>query len=475
MKKTWRQMVQYFSIAGMECCWLYIWLALLDNKIAEGSLSPIGLLLIYGVSFGFNRLLRKWQWPKKCSFALNALLWLATLLAMIKIQLFAGQGLSDSGWLLALPRAFAALPGTFGPELLIFFFSIILWVLGFRLARTKTGFDISVAEFQIGLAFLLIAFLLTSQMKIAMASSVLISLAFIAFALLGVAIAHGEQGNSWLTSQNHGRWVFLLFVVIALVIVLGLVISAFVTPDVLEMALIPFKLLWGLVVKVMTFIAHLVNWDNLLGKPVKELMGREGPVPPDTPEVGFGVLHVPIETLRILRFATGIIWVAVLLFAIWRMFSVIFSWLRRRAATAGSEMESLNGAFKEDLLSLLRRILRWLFSIRLPFLRKRVLGAGFSEVATVRGIYRQLLSWAAAKGWPRVPFQTPYEYLFTLQEALPPFQGDFNFITNQYVRARYGSVRPDENELSQLKKSWHRIKNYEDNRANSNLKSPNRR
>ncbi|MFH1639338.1 MAG: DUF4129 domain-containing protein [Chloroflexota bacterium] len=471
MKRTWRQSAMYVAITGMELSWLYVWIAILGNKIAGYSLFVPGLLMIYGFSFGLNKLLDRRKQSRKHSLALNIVIWFASMLIITKIQLFAGTGLFDPTWLIALPRALVRIWSTFEPVLLVFFTSIILWIMGFRLAKIKPDFTVAVADFQVGLAFLLVAFLvgIGSHVETEMASSVMISLAFIAFALLGMAIAHGEQGNSWLTSQHHAYWAAVLFTVIIIVSILGLVIGFLVTPSILEMAIMPFKLLWGLIVRVMFYIANLDFWKRFFLEPVKEIMGSGGVAPMETPEEGYGVFKFSPDLLMKLRFLLGVLWIAAGLIAIWRIFSVIFKWLRRMSATAGAQTESLDGAFKEDLLSFLKRILRWLFRIKLPFLQKRVLATGLPEVAAVREIYRQMLSWAAANGWPRVPFQTPYEYLNTLEEVLPLFQVDLDFITNQYVRVRYGLLLPDEIELGQLQQSWYRIRHYEETNRKSSF------
>ncbi|GAI27181.1 unnamed protein product, partial [marine sediment metagenome] len=80
------------------------------------------------------------------------------------------------------------------------------------------------------------------------------------------------------------------------------------------------------------------------------------------------------------------------------------------------------------------------------------------EIASVRQIYRQLLRWTAAGGYPRHISQTPYEYLYALAHLLPDVQGDLDLITQQYVKVRYGALLPTEDELHQLRQSWHRVK-----------------
>jgi hypothetical protein len=54
--------------------------------------------------------------------------------------------------------------------------------------------------------------------------------------------------------------------------------------------------------------------------------------------------------------------------------------------------------------------------------------------------------------------QTPFEYCYTLVDLLPEAQEDLDFITQQYVTARYGTSLPTEDELHQLRQSLQNIK-----------------
>jgi len=76
----------------------------------------------------------------------------------------------------------------------------------------------------------------------------------------------------------------------------------------------------------------------------------------------------------------------------------------------------------------------------------------------VRELYRRFLRWAAASGFPRRTSQTPHEYFHTLADLLPEARQELAFITQQYVSARYGTVPQTEDELRQLRQSWHKVK-----------------
>ena len=96
MKPNWRQVILYTTTAGIEACWLYILFIMLNELVADGSLSVIGLLLIYPVAFGLNVLLRRSGWHKFFQNSSNTLLWAIGMLLMIKFQLFSYLPLSDT-------------------------------------------------------------------------------------------------------------------------------------------------------------------------------------------------------------------------------------------------------------------------------------------------------------------------------------------------------------------------------------------
>lgn len=168
---------------------------------------------------------------------------------------------------------------------------------------------------------------------------------------------------------------------------------------------------------------------------------------------------MPESVRRGLQSGWTILFLGLFLVALWRISSSIFSWLRRRlSGTGGAEYEAMPGAFRADLLSWLKRIVRRLLGIRLLFPWGRKSGSIMPEAASVRELYRRFLRWAAAGGFPRRTSQTPHEYFHTLADLLPEVRQELAFITRQYVSARYGTVPQTEDELRQLRQSWHKVK-----------------
>ena len=467
MKLDWRQGIIYLTIIGMEGSALYVLLTLLNIKVADGHLSILGLLLLYPAAFGFNRLLRWLRWHRIYIHALNTLAWGIATLLMIKAQLFSHLALSDPAWLLALPRAIANILYSFEPELLVMGGSAVLWWLGRRLAHIQVSFTTTISEFQFGLAAMLIVFFIAPPLEIQITSAVPVALIFSLSALLGISIAHAQEGAGWLTSLHKVHWSGLLLVSIGLILILGLIIGSVVTPDLLNLILIALKWIWGLIERMIAFLASLWTPEPSPFEPLPVM-----PMPqPDPSQEAIKLWTMPESVRNAIRLVFNIVFIGVFLVALWRISSQIFASLRRRLGNTGdAEIESLPGAFRADILSLLKRILLKLLGVRLLFRRQRK--AEPHEITSVRQIYRQLLQWAASRGWARRMFQTPYEYLSILEKLLPASSEALQLITQHYINARYGLSLPSDEELLQLRQNWHQVKHDHLERPHSEDNNP---
>ena len=461
MKLDWCQSILPVTIMGAECCWLYALLMLLNKQVVDGRLSVPWFLLVYPLAFIFNTLLPKQQWSKVKLYAANGLAWAIGMLLMVKTQLYSGLGLFEPGWLLAFSQALSRILQTVQPEVILLVGSIVLWWLGWRLARLRITFTTSVTEFQFGVIVLLIIFASTAQLGIQFASSVPMAMVFFLFALGGIAIAHTQGGVSWLTGSGQGFWLGLLFAGIGLILLLALLIGSIITPDFFQLILIPLKWIGGVIAKGFELLMQVIDYlMSLFGEPEPAELppGMTIPAPPPS-EPDIPMRLIPESVRNGLRLGWYILMVGGILYALWSISSQIFGWLRRRlAAAGGAEFEPLPGAFKADLLVLLRLIMNKLRGLRLLLWWRRKPEPILSETASVRQIYRQFLRWAARSGWPRHLSQTPHEYLQTLEALLPVAHGELRFITEQYVSVRYSPALPTDEELHRLRQSWHQVK-----------------
>ncbi|MFC1910301.1 DUF4129 domain-containing protein [Chloroflexota bacterium] len=452
MKLNWKNSFLYLSILATESCWLFSLISIL-NAVADGEiLSIAGLLAIYPISFIVNRLLLPLKIHSIPLFILNVALWAAAMLISIKFQLFSQSSFKDTDWLMAFPLAVTKMYETFKPALMIFLSSAAMWYLGRRVANMKINFSISTGEFQFGLILLALLFFSSSQISLDMWYAIPVAVIFLFFSLLAMAISHAQEGAGWILGSRRGHWTILLIISIFLVIFIGFIISTIVTPDFINLIISAIKWLWALFNKVLAYLANLFPPSE----PAEPIVSEIPELIMPTAEPG-KIFLLPEILRKVLQFGWAILFGGMLAFALWRIMSYVFSRLRK-GSNKGEETETLRGAFKADLLNLLRGFLfpfKRLWS--LLHIRKRTIRIP-DEIASIRAIYRHLLRWAASNGYPRLPSQTPHEYLGVLTNLMPEAEGDLNLITQYYVNIRYGVSFPHEDELYQAKQSWHNIK-----------------
>jgi hypothetical protein len=241
-----------------------------------------------------------------------------------------------------------------------------------------------------------------------------------------------------------------------LVLAVGLLVATLVNPHLLGLLTSLLMDLGRWVVGWIMRLLHLL--DGLLGKPDPLPLAPTGGIPQTTPSEWVNWLTLPDWVRDAGRFLVSMVWLGLLLAALWRVAFQILGWLRRRVDSEDAEEESLRGAFWEDLRALIRRLF-----LRVGWLGRLLRRWGRWEeaapqVRSVRQIYRQLLRWGARAGHPRQSAQTPQEYLETLAAILPAGREDLTVITQQYVRARYGPWPPTRDEAERVHGRWRQVR-----------------
>jgi hypothetical protein len=453
MNRRWVAITLYGAVAGLEVCWFWAFLDLLNQKGGGGSLPLLFLLGFYPLAFVFHRMLRRLSWKK--AIPLGCLAWAGLVLLLGKVHFFAPVGWEDPQWLRDFGYALARTVHGLTPESLVALSSAVFWGFGCRLAYVRIHFATLVSEFQFGLALLLTFFLLNAQWELSTAALIPLTLAFFFFALGGIAVSHASERESWVSGRYRGRWFAFLLLTIGFILGIGWLISAVVNPSLIERILSLLAMvgqwIWSWIVKFFIFLGELIPSPKPAElPPAVRLPQMKGPA--EQPFILFS------DSVReVIRFIWGIGVLSLILVALWRVSSQVFEWFRRKMGGMGdAEVESLPGAFREDLLNFLKRFLR-IFGIPWPFRRGRAEPL-LPGAELVRKTYRQLSAWAAKKGHARNPAQTPYEFLQGLTLWLPERQGDLASITEQYVRTRYGLSAPTESGLEDLRQSWQRVR-----------------
>lgn len=428
-------------------------LAFINKYAANGQLFLAGILLFLPLAFGFNKLLKQLAWHKTLVTTVNWLAWAIFMLITVKIQLFGDATWLNPEWIVSLPRAIVQLIYGFAPELWLMISSAVIWWLGKWLTQRKANFATAMIEFQFGLFILILTFIITSVLGITFVESIPLAFAFFCIALFGMSIAHAQEGRSWLHEKNKFQWSWLLLLSIALILILGLIISVVISHDVLQLIVDALKWCYRLVMKVIIFIMSLFPKPEQTGTlpPGMELPAME------PTEDGFS-FSIPEPYRSWFQVILSLFWIGLFAAALWQISSQIYRFLSKRLSTRGAETEPIRGAFAADLFNLLKRIWRYIAWRNILSWLQRKPGLYSLEIISVRHIYNRLLRWGAARGYPRQLWQTPNEYLNKLVELIPQLQGDLSFITQHYVSTRYGNSIPNTVELDALKQSWKRVK-----------------
>ncbi len=455
MKTNGRLILIYGSMMAVELCWLYALLALVNRQIAGDQLFLLGLLLFLPLAFFFNKFVKLLGWHRRILTLLNWLAWAVIMLLAIKLTLFGNLPWKDPAWLLALPRSVPQLIYGLEPELILCMSSAVVWWLGKWMAYRDVSFENSVTEFQFGLIMLLLVFLVAYLLKLELAGSIPVTVAFFFFSLTGISIAHEGQGKSWLDESSRARWMAMLLLSIIIILLIGWIISFAISHDLLQILVDAVKWVGKLILIVLTFFASLFPESGSSG------VLPPGPeIPAMDPDQGMISLAIPEPLRSWLQALMGFLWIGLIAVALWRVSTQIAKWLRGRWYSADAEVEHLQGGFRADLVLLFTSIWKGIFKLRLLIrgLWKREVRA--PVFLSVQYVYKRLLGWGAKHGYSRQLWQTPDEYLQTLYKSFPQVHAEVSFITRTYVLARYGNIVPTQAEIDELKNSLQRLTRY---------------
>ena len=455
MKSIGQKVVLAVAVMALEGCWLYSLVYILNVLIAGGQLNVPGLLPLYLLAFGTSRLWHWLGWPRLIRSTLNITGGVIFTLLAVKIQLFGLLPLADTTWLKAIGEAFINIFYGLSPELVLLVSGGVIWWFGQRMASLPMTFAVTVREFQFGLIILLILLFVAYGMEVQISHSILVVTIFFAASLLSLSIAHAQE-NRQSTEFYHVNWLGVLLMSISAIILLGLVIGSIITPDLLRLVVAGLTWLWGLIAKGISFIVSLFPEPDYI--PAEALPGASS-TPMQEPDYS-KFLVLPEVVRKGLRFGWSVLMIGILLVLFWRIAEQLFAWLRTKFGTTGNaEYETLSGAFWDDIRALFQRMFNRILKIlRWPFSLKKTKAVEPKEITSIRQLYQQLLRWAEKAGLPKPVFQTAYEYLEVLQEKMPEHRDTLQYVTGQYVSARYGHVTPSSEDLNRLKQSWHHLK-----------------
>lgn len=441
------------AVAGMEAAWLY---ALL-NALSQGMDLPVSapvLLLLFPVSFAVTLGVRAAVRSLRLTKVLSWLVWPFATLLWLMILLYPGPTTGTASWTTVILRSLNGVAAEVGAALFIVAAAGLLWLLGVRLATVRTGYEMAVTEFQLGLIALAGSLFIGYLVGADQAAAVPIGVLYIGLGLLGAAALRVDERDGRLFFRRDGTWWAMLVVGVGLVLLFGLAAGVLFTPEFIHFVGRGIRGLWELFCRLLDAIAGLFSSSST----PKMQPPPSAEIPPPQEE-GYS-WSLPEWLLRPSRIVYAVFVGALALVAIWRIASQFFDWVRKRAGRGGVELDSLPGAFRADLASLFRRLRTWASRLRTVVLGRLRIRRDTEPgpAAAVRRLYADMLRWGTRSGFPRQSSQTPLEYQRTLSAAFPAHAADVSLITESYVRARYGGQPPTQAQLNELKESRRRLK-----------------
>jgi len=348
-------------------------------------------------------------------------------------------------------------------DVIVFLLVLFLWWRGLVLAQRRLDSESVAFRFRLGLVMLAAA--------IALGGAILpwpyhcfVFLFFFA-SLLGIALARAEEvGQRYGGSQSPFGFGWLATLVAASlgVLLLAAGVAALLTGENIGLLVVPalyvLRIVLLGVVYVLALVAQVVIVPLLalfrqyeLGRALDEAMRRMRlPEQSDLREAQPQELPLTPEQLAMARTVGVILGVLLLLLL------VAFSLRRLRARTGWQRDEKRESVWEGTNL---RRGLRDLLRHGRGRLDEAsaALGRLFATL-TIRRIYAHMGALAAARGYPRPPYETPYEYLPALERAFPGNGEEVAHITAAYVAVHYGELPERAEDLTAVRAAWERIR-----------------
>ncbi len=439
-------------VAGLEFAWLCTLLYTASEGLRVAVSAPL-LFVIYAASFAVALGLHATRLSSRIAAVISWLAWPLVTLFLLMVLLYPDAGPTGGSWRAVVLQAFNGIAHE--PEAAVFIVpaAAILWWFGSRLATSRITYETVLTEFQFGLMVLAGSLFAGYMAGIDQPAAIPTAIVFVGLGLMGAAATRTDDTNGSLFLQRGGTWWRMLLISVGLVLALGVLAGVLFTPELMQLVARGFHAVWNLIERLLGAIAGLFSSS-----------GSETQPPPTTEitlsqdEGGGFSFELPEWLSRPSRIVYVIFIGGLALAAIWRVTSQVFAWMRQKTGRGRAQIESLPGAFRLDIAELFRRILAWVSSL-LPFGRIRRKPQGEpAQTTSVRHLYADMLRWGAKLGFPRGSSQTPFEYQQTLCVALPVHREDVIFITESYVRAKYGAQPPTETELHQLRESRRRLK-----------------
>lgn len=432
MKSRSGALAAYTAMMLAEVCVLAVAQALIGRTLGADFTSQVLVLLAYPLTFLAGRLAMRFS-PRSV-LPVKAAGWIVVVL---------GVSVAAFGELIGSDLAQARPEMVIGAALEVALAGLGGW-LGASLSQTKFSYRRAVTRFQAGI----LALLALAPFAGGVAIPVVL---FVLFWALALVLARWEDARGKAAGVLRPLPAGGLPASVAAVAVLGGLVAVFFTPGVAQ-----------------TVVNGLGDFAGLIGsrgmpqtagepidirfscdfKPEDEGFTLPGEPPSGEPR--------PIDPV-FYWVAGGLIVAAVgvaLVFAIRR--------LRRPTAPADEDDALVEAAgerlfWREGLKRLLNRLKDAWQRLR-QWISQPARTAVDADAVSVRAVYRRVLAWAASRGQPRLPSQTPLEFARLLTAAFPEKVEEVAVITGAYLEARYRRGFADPASPARARAAWESLR-----------------
>jgi len=447
----WWPQLAVLLLVVVELCWVLPWFFMVTQITTTASLWTTALILgiimlaSYAAGYGLEalRLMRNVQ--------------LAVLGILLVVSLIAAENLLLGRPVQGAASGLARLdPGA----VLVLFFVIWMWWRGVSLSRGAIQPLIAWRRFELGLLFFMAYIFIASRVGF-IVPGLGVFLLFLYSGLLAVIFARVSYVGIVKGVRKNPfdlRWSFSVGGILAATVALAAVAGGLLSGQyrlLLDFLSETIKLLIAVVIFILGIPGLLISYAlGPLMPWLKSLLAARVSEPDPRYPVEFGsqlqALQQQAPPLpQILQFL--FFWGLVLLLVVLLIMRVRKTMGRRRDIEPPEPESLLERGEAGDLL---RKALQNAWQGVVARLRpaQRMLVA-----ARIRRIYTQLLELCADLDQPRLPQQTPNEFLPELGELFPARTAEIQTITQAYVRVRYGELPEDDREMDAIEDAWTEI------------------
>jgi len=470
IERQWNWMddgVLTYALAALRAVWVWLLLHLAARAITPTRGDWIALPMILALLV-FSTLLSQYGIFRVKSDARAA--WLVAVggLVAVGIALYLSSSARVPLWDARWVRAALDDPA---PSVVALIVAVALWRWGILAGRERVLYDVFAFNFTLGvLAFIVALAVAFGTTWVSLYELVLPLLFFFAIGLGTLALSslqdarRYEGGRTGQQIALNRYWLGTVGAIIGALLLGGVLLTQLFAPEYLTGILDALAivlgwlaqiLFWMLVVVTFVIFAILEFFARLFPSFQSSARSPEIQTPPSLIEQ-FKDLEQRAaqgpspEVYAVLQILAGLLLAGTIL--------LIFVWAFRRFRYLDEEEieETRETIFSFDLM---REQLAQLFRRpraeppRAPFIAI----VGDEPRAQIRRTYQALLAWAEARGVPRAPGMTPFEYLHALERELGVERQALAVITRAYAEARYHSAPIARERAQEVERAWQRI------------------